>query len=144
MKHREARRDGRAFFVDYALGRTADKHINQVRRAKALPGAIHAGQSLLRDDPPVPDARRRQAIVAVATIGIPGRFAEVTEQTLAPAPHSFAQADQRIEAVHKGTVYPGEHEAIIEIDRATGFVCDQSSDEFYRRNIRGRPIGGVR
>src|SRR5216117_3178920 len=61
-----------------ALGRPAEQHVDHVPRAEALAGAVDAGQSLLRDHRAVPDPRRIQAVVAVATR--PARLAEVGEQ----------------------------------------------------------------
>ncbi len=80
-----------------ALGQAADQHIDQMHGAKTLPGAIGAGQQLLRGDLAVAKLRRRQAVVAIAATG-GGRFlAEITEQAAAPAARGFRQRHQRIE-----------------------------------------------
>ena len=51
-----------------ALGQAADQHVDQVHGAETLPGAIGAGQQLLRGDLAVAELRRRQAVVAIAAI----------------------------------------------------------------------------
>ena len=79
-----------------ALGRTADQHINHMPRAEALPGAIDAGQPFCAATVP---SRTRGGDRQLSQLPHSGRdrFAEIIEQTHAPAPGGLAQADQRIE-----------------------------------------------
>ena len=79
------------------LGHAADQHVDQMHGAKTLPGAIGAGQQLLRGDLAVAKLRRRQAVVAIAASAASDFLAEITEQTAAPAARGFRQRHQRIE-----------------------------------------------
>ena len=78
------------------LVRLAAQHRSQVGYAKALTGAEHARQRLLRDHACVPGLRRIEAVVAVAA-RIGEGLAEVREQTLAPACGRLRVAKQCIE-----------------------------------------------
>ena len=80
-----------------AFGRTANQDIDQMHRPETLPGAIGAGQQLLRDDFAIAKQRRRQAVVAIAAFGGVEVFAEIAEQAGAPAIRGFGQTDQRVE-----------------------------------------------
>src|SRR3954451_24199033 len=80
-----------------ALGHAADQHVDQMHGAKALPGAVDAGQQLLRDDFSVADLWRRQAVVAIAAAGRLKHFAEIAEQAASAARRGLGQANQRIE-----------------------------------------------
>ena len=44
----------------------AQQHVDQIHHTKALAGAVHAGQRLLRRQRRIPGFRRREAVVAVA------------------------------------------------------------------------------
>src|SRR5258708_33564023 len=72
-----------------APGRPAEQHVDHVPRAEALPGAVDAGQRLLRGHGAVPDPRRIQAVVAVAA-GF-ARLAEVVEQPDTAATGAFGE-----------------------------------------------------
>src|ERR1700680_2168221 len=80
-----------------ALRRTADQDIDQMHRAKTLPGAVGASTKLLRDHVAVAQDRRRQAVVAIAAFGGAGPLAEISEQPGAPAVGGFGQPNQRLQ-----------------------------------------------
>src|ERR1019366_10335451 len=80
-----------------AFGQAANENIDQVHRPKTLPGAVGAGQQLLRDDLAVANDRRRQAVVAIAAFGGAKGFAEISEQAGTPAVGGFSQTDKRVE-----------------------------------------------
>src|SRR3954471_13222142 len=102
-----------------AVGRPADQDIDQVHPSEPLPGAIGAGQQLLRDDLAVGETRRRQAAVAIAALGSRGGLAEIAEQALTPAAGGFSEGDQRVELadryplVRLGTVGLVDHPALL-------------------------------
>src|SRR5712672_4839799 len=79
------------------LRHAADQNIDQVHGPKALPGAIGAGQQLLRDDLAVAQLRRRQAVVAIAAFWWLKRLAEISEQVGASAVRGFGQTDKRLQ-----------------------------------------------
>ena len=74
----------------------AAQHVDHVRRAEALAGAVDAGQRLARGLGGVPGAWRLPAVVAVAA-GPGMRLAEVRQQRLPATPGGFAVTDQRVE-----------------------------------------------
>src|SRR3984893_19073655 len=79
----------------YPLGLAADQHIDQVHRSKTLPGAIGAGQQLLRDDLAVAQGRWRQAVVAIAAFFELKRLAEIAEQAGAAAVRGLGERPPR-------------------------------------------------
>src|SRR5271169_2150663 len=74
----------------------AEQYIDEVMRAKALPGPIDRGERLLRSDGSLPARDRLAAVVAVAA-GRMVALAEIAEQHLPPAGDRFAIADQRLD-----------------------------------------------
>ena len=92
----------------HALGRFSHQHINQMYHAKALTGAIHTRQRLLRRSGPVPGCGGLKTVIAVAT-GLRHRFAEILQQRLAPATGGFTEPEQRIEllSLHTFALFTG-------------------------------------
>ena len=77
----------------------AEQYIDDVARAEALSGPVHAGESLACGFSRVPSLWRHETVVAVAAWS--GAFlAEVREQGLAPARGQLAQAEHRVELAH--------------------------------------------
>src|SRR5277367_1588860 len=72
-----------------------EQYIDQVMRAKTLPGPVDRGERFLRDDGSIPARDRLAAIVAVAAGWMVG-LAEIAEQHLPPTRDRFAIADQRL------------------------------------------------
>ncbi len=81
----------------HTLVRMAEQDIDEMRGSKALPGAVDAGEQLLRDHGAVMHGRRRQAIIAIPAGVRRCRLAEIAEHVRAPAAGGLGQAHQRIE-----------------------------------------------
>src|SRR5690606_6000346 len=75
-----------------------EQHVDDVRRAEALPRAVDGRQELPRGLGAVPRHGRVQAVVAIAAARR-RILAEILEQRAAPARRDLAPAEQRIELV---------------------------------------------
>ena len=74
-----------------SISHLAQQHIDQVPYAKALPGAIDAGQRHLRGLRGIPGGYGVQAVVAL--LAIAGMiFAKITQQRLVTAGGGFTEA----------------------------------------------------
>src|SRR5258707_1894992 len=80
-----------------AFGHAADQNIDQVHGPKALPGAIGAGQQLLREYLAVAQRRPRQPVDAIASFWWLKRLAEISEQVGTSAVRGFGQTDKRLQ-----------------------------------------------
>src|SRR5690606_22953205 len=79
-----------------AFGIAAAQHVDQVRGAEALAGAVDAAQGLARGFGAVPGLGRRDAVVAIAA-GPRQGLAKIVQQYLAAATHGLAVTDQCVE-----------------------------------------------
>ena len=77
----------------------AAQHVDDVARAEALPGAVHARERLACRLGRIPGLRRHDAVVAVAA-GVGVFLAEVGEQRLPPAGRQLAETQQGVELSH--------------------------------------------
>src|SRR5579883_3171762 len=84
--------------LPHALGELAAQHVDEMGHAEALSGAEDRRKRLLRRDEPVPDARRPEAIVAIAARRMLA-LAEIAEEDLPPACRGLAISQERVELV---------------------------------------------